>query len=80
MSTCRSQDSGSYDASSKGNSSHDQGPPGLDPGGDIQVSGSQATIVNVNDNSLQSNWEEVVEKFDDMNLREKLLRGIYAYG
>lgn len=29
---------------------------------------------------IQSNWEEIVEKFDDMNLREKLLRGIYAYG
>ncbi|KAI9209778.1 P-loop containing nucleoside triphosphate hydrolase protein [Polychytrium aggregatum] len=28
----------------------------------------------------QSNWEEVVDKFDDMNLREELLRGIYAYG
>ncbi|XP_065887274.1 eukaryotic initiation factor 4A-I-like [Dysidea avara] len=29
---------------------------------------------------IQSNWEEIVEKFDDMNLREELLRGIYAYG
>lgn len=29
---------------------------------------------------LQSNWSEVVEKFDDMGLKEKLLRGIYAYG
>lgn len=28
----------------------------------------------------QSNWDQVVEKFDDMNLREDLLRGIYAYG
>jgi len=28
----------------------------------------------------QSNWDQVVENFDDMNLREELLRGIYAYG
>merc|ERR1711878_248984 len=27
-----------------------------------------------------SNWEEVCENFDDMNLKEELLRGIYAYG
>lgn len=30
--------------------------------------------------NIESNWEEVIEKFDDMNLRENLLRGIYAYG
>ncbi len=29
---------------------------------------------------LQSNWKEIVDSFDDMNLRETLLRGIYAYG
>jgi translation initiation factor 4A len=29
---------------------------------------------------LQSNWDEVCESFDDMNLREELLRGIYSYG
>ena len=29
---------------------------------------------------IQSNWDQVVENFDDMNLREELLRGIYAYG
>lgn len=29
---------------------------------------------------LQSNWDELCEKFDDMTLREELLRGIYAYG
>lgn len=28
----------------------------------------------------QSNWDEVVDNFDDMNLRDELLRGIYAYG
>jgi len=28
----------------------------------------------------QSNWDEVVDNFDDMELKEELLRGIYAYG
>ena len=30
--------------------------------------------------NLQSNWNEIVDNFDDMNLKESLLRGIYAYG
>ncbi|KAJ1973914.1 translation initiation factor eIF4A [Dimargaris xerosporica] len=29
---------------------------------------------------IESNWEEVVDSFDGMNLREDLLRGIFAYG
>ncbi|BFZ55882.1 translation initiation factor eIF4A [Savitreella phatthalungensis] len=29
---------------------------------------------------IESNWDEVVDSFDDMNLDSKLLRGIYAYG
>jgi len=29
---------------------------------------------------IECNWDEVVDNFDDMNLTEKLLRGIYAYG
>jgi superfamily II DNA/RNA helicase len=29
---------------------------------------------------IESNWNEVVDSFDAMNLKEKLLRGIYAYG
>lgn len=29
---------------------------------------------------IESNWTDVVESFDDMNLKEDLLRGIYAYG
>ncbi|XP_008547801.1 eukaryotic initiation factor 4A-I [Microplitis demolitor] len=32
------------------------------------------------DGLIESNWEQVVESFDDMNLKEELLRGIYAYG
>ncbi len=29
---------------------------------------------------FQSNWDEVTDNFDDMQLKEELLRGIYAYG
>lgn len=29
---------------------------------------------------IETNWNEVVDNFDDMNLKEDLLRGIYAYG
>lgn len=30
--------------------------------------------------TLHTNWDEVTESFDDMKLKEELLRGIYAYG
>ncbi|KAJ1929515.1 translation initiation factor eIF4A [Tieghemiomyces parasiticus] len=29
---------------------------------------------------IESNWEEVVDNFDAMGLRQDLLRGVYAYG
>ncbi|XP_066268052.1 eukaryotic initiation factor 4A-I-like isoform X1 [Branchiostoma lanceolatum] len=29
---------------------------------------------------IETNWDQVVDNFDDMGLREDLLRGIYAYG
>lgn len=29
---------------------------------------------------IESNWNEICDSFDEMNLREDLLRGIYAYG
>lgn len=32
------------------------------------------------DGIIQSNWDEAVESFDEMNLKQELLRGIYAYG
>lgn len=31
-------------------------------------------------NPFQSNWSQITDSFDEMNLREALLRGIYAYG
>lgn len=30
--------------------------------------------------TIESNWDQVVDNFDAMNLKENLLRGIYAYG
>jgi len=32
------------------------------------------------DGIIESNWDQIVDNFDEMNLREDLLRGIYAYG
>jgi translation initiation factor 4A len=32
------------------------------------------------DGLIESNWDEVVDNFDDMGLKEDLLRGVYAYG
>jgi len=32
------------------------------------------------DGIIQSNWDELCDNFDDMKLKEELLRGIYAYG
>ncbi|XP_077296062.1 eukaryotic translation initiation factor 4A [Arctopsyche grandis] len=32
------------------------------------------------DGFIDTNWHEVLDNFDDMNLNENLLRGIYAYG
>merc|ERR1719228_761358 len=32
------------------------------------------------DGVIESNWNEITDNFDDMALKETLLRGIYAYG
>lgn len=29
---------------------------------------------------FESNWDETVESFDDLGLKEEVLRGIYGYG
>ena len=40
-----------------------------------------APTVTVNqDGTVETNWDEVIESFDDMGLKEDLLRGIYSYG
>lgn len=38
------------------------------------------TFVQNDASEHESNWDQVVESFDNMSLREELLRGIYAYG
>ena len=32
------------------------------------------------DGLVETNYDEVIESFDDMGLKEDLLRGIYSYG
>lgn len=36
--------------------------------------------INEEETTVETNWDEVVTSFDDMDLKEDLLRGIYAYG
>jgi translation initiation factor 4A len=40
----------------------------------------ESTLEDLTDDMIQSNWDEAVASFDDMGLRDDLLRGIYAYG
>jgi len=40
----------------------------------------QQQYINDEPTVIQSTWDAVVDNFDDMNLRENLLRGIFAYG
>jgi hypothetical protein len=37
-------------------------------------------IFLVDKEMLTANWDESVEKFDDLSLKEEVLRGIYGYG
>lgn len=39
-----------------------------------------AEVGGLSQGDIESNWEEIIDKFDDMNLKEELLRGIFAYG
>ncbi len=32
------------------------------------------------DSEIDTNWDECIDSFDGMNLREDLLRGIFGYG
>ncbi|CAG8575731.1 5137_t:CDS:2 [Diversispora eburnea] len=35
---------------------------------------------DIAEGEIESNWEEIVDNFDNMSLKSELLRGIYAYG
>lgn len=40
----------------------------------------EVTVESQGGFTIESNWDQVVTSFDDMNLKEELLRGIYGYG
>jgi translation initiation factor 4A len=42
--------------------------------------GDDAEKRAIPDGEIETNWDEITESFDAMELREDLLRGIYAYG
>jgi translation initiation factor 4A len=40
----------------------------------------EMTTIQEGDQKIETNWDKVVSSFDDMELKDDLLRGIYAYG
>ena len=40
----------------------------------------QVDDTGLQDKYLESNWEEQIEKFEELDLKKDLLRGIYGYG
>jgi hypothetical protein len=45
-----------------------------------QTEGGNTEGGDASGDGVETNWNEVVTSFDDMDLKEDLLRGIYAYG
>jgi translation initiation factor 4A len=41
---------------------------------------NETSGLELDQNEIESNWDEIVDNFDNMNLSPELLRGIYAYG
>ena len=37
-------------------------------------------LEDLQEGQIESNYDEIVDSFDDMKLKSELLRGIYAYG
>lgn len=71
---------GAFDGPPKGERGGNYGPP-KDMGGASQGAAEDDGPPGMGPGGIiESNWDEIVESFDDMNLREQLLRGIYAYG
>ncbi|KAI5454458.1 translation initiation factor eIF4A [Naganishia albida] len=44
------------------------------------ASGNEGTDLHIDAGLIESNWDTVVDNFDNMELKPELLRGIYAYG
>ena len=59
-----------------------EGPAGMDPDGVIDSNWDEVISAVVMMNTIDCKFVclQVCENFDDMNLKEELLRGIYAYG
>jgi len=56
-------------------------PPAEDYNAGAEGGNDESTSTQLGDGmTVESNWTEVTETFDAMELREDLLRGIYAYG
>lgn len=41
---------------------------------------AEEALQDVAENEIESNWDQVVDNFDNMELKAELLRGVYAYG
>ncbi|KAJ3818748.1 P-loop containing nucleoside triphosphate hydrolase protein [Lentinula raphanica] len=41
---------------------------------------AEESLQDVAENEIESNWDQIVDNFDNMDLKPELLRGIYAYG
>lgn len=41
---------------------------------------AEGALQDVADTEIESNWDQVVDNFDNMELKAELLRGVYAYG
>ena len=54
-------------------------PPNDTPAADGEEA-TDAAPGGLTDADISSNWDEIVETFDAMELPEELLRGIYSYG
>lgn len=41
---------------------------------------TQNNDLQIADGEIESNWEQVIDNFDNMELKPDLLRGVYGYG
>lgn len=41
---------------------------------------AEEQLQDVPESEIESNWDQIVDNFDNMDLRAELLRGVYAYG
>jgi len=44
------------------------------------MKGEESQLQDAPVNEIESNWDQIVDSFDGMELKPELLRGIYAYG